>query len=78
VKVQTILLLYVEPQLTDRQIYARLKYSPAILSSVLKSCVKYGLAENKQGRYGLTRVGRKVAEFLIELTETAKEELWKT
>jgi len=77
-KIQLILCLYIFPRLTEEQLFGKLGFSRGVLRNMLKNLINRKLAVRNRGRYELTRTGKKVAEFLIELTETAKEELWRS
>lgn len=74
VKLKVLLYLYFTPNRTHKQIAERLMYHGAAIRDVLNAASKQGLVERREGKYRLTKPGKRLVEGMVELIAAMKEE----
>ena len=73
-KIMILLYLYFTPNRTHKQIAERLMYHGAAIRDVLNAASKQGLVERREGKYRLTKPGKRLVEGMVELIAAMKEE----
>ena len=73
VKTKIILFLYLNPYRRLTAIANTLCYHKPTISSSLSGLLKMGVVKRESGQYSLTKVGKIIAEAMIEITAEVKK-----